>query len=51
LPENLGFIAENQLSSLVNQAETNLDSNTLRALLKMYTTMLDWQTQEKIESI
>ena len=51
MPENLGFIAENQLSSLVNQAETNLDSNTLRALLKMYTTMLDWQTQEKIESI
>lgn len=45
------FIVEDQLSSLTNQAETDLDSNTLRALLKVDTTTLDWQMQEKIESI
>ena len=51
MPEDPSFKVKDQLSSLINQAEKDLDSNTLRALLEMYTTTLDWQIQQKIESI
>ena len=42
MPEDTGSIVEDQLISLINQAEKDLDSNTLKALLKIYTTTLDW---------
>jgi hypothetical protein len=51
MPEDPSFKVKDQLLSLINQAEKDLDSNTLRALLEMYTTTLDWQIQQKIESI
>lgn len=51
MPEDPSFIVEDQLLNLIYQAEKDLDSNTLRALLIMYTTTLDWETQEKIERI
>lgn len=53
LPEDSGYTECDikQSLSLIDQAQKDLDLNTLRDLLKMYTTTLDWVTQERIEKI
>jgi len=39
------------LIALLDQSTSNLDDIRLKALLKKYTSTLDWDTQERIENI
>ena len=42
---------ERHLIALLDQGTSSLDDIMLKALLKIYTSALDWETQERIENI